>query len=291
MKIKVSDYIADFLVKHNITQVFTVVGGGAMHMNDSFGHNPKLHCIYNHHEQASAMAAEAYARVNAQMAVVCVTSGPGGINAMNGVAGAYMDSIPMLVFSGQMKRAMTTRYTKLKVRSLGSQEFDIVSAVQGMTKYAEMIEDAEKIRYYLEKMLYLATSGRPGPCWLDVPLDIQGTIVETSELLGFTPESDDIQNIAPSAEQIKTIVDKLKQAKRPVFYAGNGIRIAKAVTPFRELIEKLHIPVVTCWNSVDLPTCRGPVSNIALLFFARRATTGSIWRLMEYISASKHDNG
>ena len=252
MKIKVSDYIADFLVKHNITQIFTVVGGGAMHMNDSFGHNPKLHCTYNHHEQASAMAAEAYARVNEHMAVVCVTSGPGGINARNGVAGAYMDSIPMLVFSGQMKRTMTTRYTKLKVRSLGSQEFDIVSAVQGMTKYAEMIEDASKIRYYLEKMLYLATSGRPGPCWLDVPLDIQGAIVETTELLGFTPEDEEQQNMAPSKEQIKNIVEKLKQAKRPVFYAGNGIRIAKAVEQFRELIEKLHIPVVTCWNSVDL---------------------------------------
>lgn len=252
MKIKVSDYIADFLVKHNITQIFTVVGGGAMHMNDSFGHNPKLHCTYNHHEQASAMAAEAYARVNEHMAVVCVTSGPGGINAMNGVAGAYMDSIPMLVFSGQMKRTMTTRYTKLKVRSLGSQEFDIVSAVQGMTKYVEMIEDASKIRYYLEKMLYLATSGRPGPCWLDVPLDIQGAIVETSELSGFMPESDELQNVVPASEQIKIVVDKLKQAKRPVFYAGNGIRIAKAVEPFRELIEKLHIPVVTCWNSVDL---------------------------------------
>ena len=207
MKIKVSDYIADFLVKHNITQIFTVVGGGAMHMNDSFGHNPELHCTYNHHEQASAMAAEAYARVNEHMAVVCVTSGPGGINAMNGVAGAYMDSIPMLVFSGQMKRTMTTRYTKLKVRSLGSQEFDIVSAVQGMTKYAEMIEDASKIRYYLEKMLYLATSGRPGPCWLDVPLDIQGAIVETTELLGFTPEDEEQQNMAPSKEQIKNIVE------------------------------------------------------------------------------------
>ncbi len=252
MLVKVSDYIADFLVKNRITDVFTVVGGGAMHMNDSFGHNPNLHCIYNHHEQASAMAAEAYARVNDQMAVVCVTSGPGGINAMNGVAGAYMDSIPMLVFSGQMKRSMTTRYTKLKVRSLGSQEFDIVSAVQGMTKYAEMIEDASKIRYYLEKMFYLATSGRPGPCWLDVPLDIQGAIVETDELLGFTPEYEESQKIAPLEEQIKTIVDKLKQAKRPVFYAGNGIRIAKAVKHFRELIEKLHIPVVTCWNSVDL---------------------------------------
>lgn len=258
MKIKVSDYIAEFLVNNNITQIFTVVGGGAMHMNDSFGHNPKLHCTYNHHEQASAMAAEAYARVNEHMAAVCVTSGPGGINAMNGVAGAYMDSIPMLIFSGQMKRTMTTRYTKLKVRSLGSQEFDIVSAVQGMTKFAEMIDDAMKIRYYLEKMVYLATSGRPGPCWLDVPLDIQGEVIETSELLGFSSEKEEKQDSIPSDEQIKIIIDKIKQAKRPVFYAGNGIRIANALDEFNELIKKLHIPVVTCWNSVDLIATDNP---------------------------------
>lgn len=258
MKIKVSDYIADFLVKNNITHIFTVVGGGSMHMNDSFGHNPNLHCTYNHHEQASSMAAEAYARVNEQMAAVCVTSGPGGINAMNGVAGAFMDSIPMLVFSGQMKRTMTTRYTKLKVRSLGSQEFDIVSAVQGMTKYAEMIEDASMIRYYLEKMVYLAVSGRPGPCWLDIPLDIQGAKVEIDDLLGFSPEIEETYKINPSANQIRTVIQKLKKAKRPVFYAGNGIRIAKAMGPFCELIEKLHIPVVTCWNSVDLITTDNP---------------------------------
>ena len=141
MKIKVSDYIAEFLVSRGLTKVFTVVGGGAMHLNDSFGHNKNIKCLYNHHEQACSMAAEAYARVSGEAGVVCVTSGPGGINAMNGVAGAYMDSIPMLVISGQMKRNLTTRYTGVKVRSLGSQEFDIISAVTGMTKYAELINE------------------------------------------------------------------------------------------------------------------------------------------------------
>lgn len=250
MKVKVSDYIADFLVENQITHVFTVVGGGAMHMNNSFGHHPKLRCVYNHHEQASAMAAEAYARVNDHMAALCVTSGPGGINAMNGVAGAYMDSIPMLVFSGQMKREMTTRYTKLPVRSLGSQEFDIVSAVKGMTKFAEMIDDATKIRYYLEKMIFIAQHGRPGPCWLDVPLDIQGSIVDTEVLQGFKPPEVSCNTI--SAGQIKTVIDHLQKAKRPVLYVGNGVRIAGAVEPLFDLIEKLHIPVVTCWNSVDM---------------------------------------
>lgn len=252
MRVKVSDYIADFLADNQITNIFTVVGGGAMHMNNSFGHHPRLTCTYNHHEQASAMAAEAYARVNENMAALCVTSGPGGINAMNGVAGAYMDSIPMLVFSGQMKREMTTRYTKLPVRSLGSQEFDIVSAVKGMTKFAEMIDDAMKIRYYLEKMLYIARNGRPGPCWLDVPLDIQGAIIETDELEGFNPSELSCKETVPSDKVMQSVIEHLKTAKRPVLYVGNGVRIAKAMEPLFKLINTLRIPVVTCWNSVDI---------------------------------------
>ena len=147
MKVKVSDYIADFLAEHGITNIFTVVGGGAMHMNDSFGHHSSLHCIYNHHEQASSIAAEAYFRVENKMAAVCVTSGPGAINALNGVAGAYMDSIPMLVLSGQAKSSITVRGSGLKLRTLGNQEFDIVSALGSMTKYAEMIMDAGRVRY------------------------------------------------------------------------------------------------------------------------------------------------
>jgi acetolactate synthase-1/2/3 large subunit len=258
MKVKVSDYIADFLVKNNITNIFTVVGGGAMHMNNSFGHHPQLKCTYNHHEQAAAMAAEAYARVNEEMAAVCVTSGPGGINAMNGVAGAYMDSIPMLVFSGQMKREMTTRYTKLPVRSLGSQEFDVVSAEKNMTKFAEMIDDASKIRYYLEKMLYIARNGRPGPCWLDVPLDIQGAIVQTEDLQGFDSSELPAADVKPNDGQINTVIEQLKKAERPVLYAGNGIRLAKAIKPLFELIEKIHIPVVTCWDSVDIIATEHP---------------------------------
>lgn len=254
MKQKVSDYIADFLIAKGISTVFTVVGGGAMHMNDSFGHNPNLQCIYNHHEQASAMAAEAYERVNGQMAALCVTSGPGAINALNGVAGAYQDSIPMMVFSGQTKSTMTVKHSGLKLRTLGNQEFDIISTLENVAKYYEMIEDASRIRYCLERMYYEATTGRPGPVWLDIPLDIQGSFVETDELAGFDVES--VQEVGESLsdvdKKIDIILEKLEKAERPVLYAGNGIRIAKAVEELHCVAKQLDIPIVTCWDSTDL---------------------------------------
>ena len=156
MKIKVSDYIADFLSENGIKTIFTVVGGGAMHMNDSFGHHKNITCVYNHHEQASAIAAEAYFRVNNEMAGLCVTSGPGAINALNGVVGAYQDSIPMLVLSGQCKTSLTIRKRQLNLRTLGNQEFDIISALDNVCKYSEMITDPQKIKYYLEKALYIS---------------------------------------------------------------------------------------------------------------------------------------
>lgn len=253
MKVKVSDYIADFLAEHGITNIFTVVGGGAMHMNDSFGHHSSLHCIYNHHEQASSIAAEAYFRVENKMAAVCVTSGPGAINALNGVAGAYMDSIPMLVLSGQAKSSITVRGSGLKLRTLGNQEFDIVSALGSMTKYAEMIMDAGRVRYCLEKALDIAMTGRPGPCWLDIPLDIQGAYVETDELPGYTAKTDknmvrgdDLGNAA------QKVAERIADARRPVIYAGNGIRISGAVEILKRLTERTKIPVVTCWDSIDL---------------------------------------
>lgn len=265
MKQRVSDYIADFLVSKGITQVFTVVGGGAMYLNDSFGHHSKLHCLYNHHEQACAIAAEAYARVNNEMAVVCVTSGPGAINALNGVAGAYMDSIPMLVISGQTKSTLTVKASGLKLRTLGNQEFNIMSAIGEMTKYGEMIMESEKIRYILEKAYDLATTGRPGPCWIDVPLDIQGAVIETEELIGYEPEA-----IIPVPEKdvVQKVIGHIQQAKRPVIYVGNGIRISGGYRAFRELIEKLQVPVVTCWNSIDL------IENDHELFAGRGGTMG-----------------
>lgn len=250
MKIKVSDYIAKFLIEKGITDIFTVVGGGAMHMNDSFGHNPKLHCLYNHHEQASAMAGEAYARLKNKMAAVCVTSGPGAINALNGVAGAYQDSIPMLVFSGQTKTSLTVKYSGLNLRTLGNQEFDIVSALGNMTKYAEMIMDPMKIRYCLEKAYKIAISGRPGPCWLDIPLDVQGAFVEEDSLIGYLDDED--SNINNLEKVVKQVALKLETAKRPVIYAGTGIRLSGGLELLHKLAEKYSVPVVTCWDSIDL---------------------------------------
>lgn len=250
MKIKVSDYIADFFVKKGIRNIFSVVGGGAMHLNDSFGHNKELKVIYNHHEQASAIAAEAYARWENKIAVVCVTSGPGAVNALNGVVGAYQDSIPMLIVSGQAKTGLCISTSGLKIRTIGGQEVDIVPAVQqNMVKYAEMIMDARRIKYCLEKAYKIALSGRPGPCWLDIPLDIQGSYVEVDDLEGYEdhqghPHIDD--------GDIKEIIKRLQTAKRPVLYAGNGIRLSGGISAFEKLICKLQMPVVTCWNSIDL---------------------------------------
>ena len=258
MRVKVSDYIADFLVRKGIKQVFSVVGGGAMHLNDSLGHNARLHTIYNHHEQASAMAAEGYARVNNDIAVLCVTSGPGAINALNGVVGAYQDSIPMLVLSGQAKSTLCIKSSGLNVRTIGGQEVDIVPAVQqNMVKYAEMVMEPQKIRYFLEKAYHIATSGRPGPCWLDIPIDIQGAYIEAEALQEYHAGEERMLQTADM--DMNVILEKLSHAKRPVLYAGNGIRLAGGAETFAELVEKLQIPVVTCWNSIDMMATDNPL--------------------------------
>lgn len=258
MKQRVSDYIADFLVQKNVKQIFTVVGGGAMYLNDSLGHHPQLHCLYNHHEQACAMAAEGYARVHNEMAVVCVTSGPGAINALNGVAGAYMDSIPMLILSGQTKSTLTVKSSGLRLRTLGNQEFNIISAIGEMTKYSEMIEEPQKIRYVLEKAYLLATTGRPGPCWIDIPLDIQGTMIETGGLTGYE-DLEEISGPSITDEILESVLQRIVHAERPIIYAGNGIRISGGFQAFREMVDAFGIPVVTCWDSIDLIETKHPL--------------------------------
>lgn len=249
MKIKVSDYIAKYITQKQCNTVFTVVGGGAMHLNDSFGHNPDIHCIYNHHEQACAMAAEGYAKVLNKPAVVCVTSGPGAINALNGVAGAYQDSAPMIVFSGQVKRALLAKESGLNLRTLGGQEFNIISAVGEMTKYAETVMDPIKIKWHLDKAFYEATSGRMGPCWLDIPIDVQGAFIDDDELVSYSLEKGKRRDYS---NEIDELYSRLLKAQRPVIYAGNGIRYAGGMDSFNNLVKKLEIPVVTCWDSIDL---------------------------------------
>lgn len=252
LKQKVSDYIADFLAEHGITDVFTVVGGGAMHLNDSLGHHKKLKCTYCHHEQACSIAAESYARIHNKIATLCVTTGPGGTNAITGVVGGYLDSIPMLIISGQVRYDTTVRSTGLNLRALGDQEFDICKAVESMTKYCEMVVEPKKIKYCLEKALYIATSGRPGPCWLDIPLNIQAAYIDTDDLDSYNCEEYAKElPIKLDNSVFNIIIKKIQEAKRPVLYAGNGIRISGGYEEFKKLVDKLNIPVVTAWNSID----------------------------------------
>ena len=195
MKQRLADYVADFLAAKGVTDVFSVVGGGAMHLNDALGHHAQLKVTYNHHEQACAIAAEAYARLDNKIAAVCVTTGPGGTNALTGVVGGWLDSIPMFVISGQVRYDTTARYalayTGTPLRAMGDQEYDIVKSVEPMTKFAYMVEDPRKIRWALEKAWHLATTGRPGPVWVDIPVNYQGSFIETDELEGYDPVWDD----------------------------------------------------------------------------------------------------
>lgn len=257
MKQRLADYVADFLVEHGVTDAFSVVGGGAMHLNDALGHKKGLHVTYNHHEQACAIAAEAYARLDNKIAAVCVTTGPGGTNALTGVLGGWLDSIPMFIISGQVRYDTTARYalqyTGTPLRAMGDQEYDIVKSVEPMTKYATMIEDPMQIRYALEKGWHLATTGRPGPVWIDIPVNYQGCYIETDDLEGYDPYIDD-QKLPPEVDEeiVRAVLDKIKNAERPVFHAGYGIRLSGAYEKFRSVAKKLNIPIVTYWNAVDL---------------------------------------
>lgn len=380
MKIKLANYISETLVVNGITQNFSVTGGGAMHLNDAFGHQKGMHTLYQHHEQACAMAAESYARIYNRPALLCVTSGPGGTNAITGVLGAWLDSIPMLIISGQVRYDNTARWAEeqngTRLRAMGDQEFDITKSIDCMTKYSEMLTDPYRVRYALEKCIYLSQTGRPGPCWLDIPVDIQGKFIETDELIGFDPadyaaggdgwatstdattrsdayplcrnafahspyeanavdhatvasaqahavdrasvtsaQADAVDHAtvtsaqanavarasvtgtaagipavsgsaaamtSPAAmaaeayaaahripadadtskreatvppvdpQQVQTILEKIRASRRPIFYTGNGIRIAGAETLFLEVAHRLGIPVVVGWNGPDI---------------------------------------
>lgn len=380
MKIKLANYISETLVANGITQNFSVTGGGAMHLNDAFGHQKGMHTLYQHHEQACAMAAESYARIYNRPALLCVTSGPGGTNAITGVLGAWLDSIPMLIISGQVRYDNTARWAEeqngTRLRAMGDQEFDITKSIDCMTKYSEMLTDPYRVRYALEKCIYLSQTGRPGPCWLDIPVDIQGKFIETDELIGFAPadyaaggdgwatapdattrsdvyplcrnafarspyEANAVDHAtvtsaqahavdhatvtiaqanavdhatvtvaqanavdrafvtsttasAPAAsasaaamtspaavaaeayaaahripadadtskreaavppvdpQQVQTILEKIRASRRPIFYTGNGIRIAGAESLFLEVAHRLNIPVVVGWNGPDI---------------------------------------
>jgi acetolactate synthase I/II/III large subunit len=257
---KLSDYIVGRLADWGVRHIFLVTGGGAMHLNNSIGKEPRIQYVCNHHEQASAMAAEAYARISGQPGVVNVTTGPGGINALNGVFGAWTDSIPMLVVSGQVKRETCMRAQGITgLRQLGDQEADIVAMVEKITKYAVLIDDPLSIRYHLERAWHLAQRGRPGPCWLDIPVDVQAASIDPDSLRGYDPAEDDLAREKAAQDKAaldssrlnsdcREVLDRIRSAKRPVILAGSGIRAAQAVTEFDELFHRLGVPVTTAWT-------------------------------------------
>ena len=254
--IKVSDFIFQHLVeKYGIKHCFLVTGGGAMHLNDSIGHTKGLKYICNHHEQASAIAGEGYYRACGHLAVTCVTTGPGGTNAITGVLGQYLDSIPGLYISGQIKTSTYKHtYPYLNLRQLGDQEADIVSMVTPITKYAKTIYNPLDVKYELDKAIAIALDGRPGPVWLDVPLDVQGATVDETQFKEFDPAMEIIDPVKHALvdEQIKQLIEKIKAAKSPVIYVGNGVRLAKREKEFITLAEKLNIPVVTAISGSDI---------------------------------------
>ena len=253
-KVKLAVWVADRLARAGIRDVFMITGGGAMHLNHALGTHAGLTTTFCHHEQALAMAAEAYYRLSNRLAVVNVTSGPGGTNTITGVYGAFVDSIGMLVISGQVKIETTVRHTGLPLRQYGDQELDIEPIVRPLTKFVTMVTDPRSIRYHLEKALYLATTGRPGPVWLDIPLDVQAAQIDPDDLLpGFDPaELDEPWKQTDLPAAATAILAKLREAKRPVVFAGGGVRLSGAHAEFIRLVEKLGVPVVTGWNAHDV---------------------------------------
>jgi acetolactate synthase-1/2/3 large subunit len=254
--IRVADHIARTVADRGLKHVFMVTGGGAMFLNDAFAAEPRLSVVCNHHEQASAMAAEGYARVAGRPAVVNVTTGPGGINALNGVFGAWTDSVPMLVVSGQVKReTCLASYNLPRLRQLGDQEVNIVRMASGITKYAVLVSEPWSVRYHLERALHLCTSGRPGPCWLDVPVDVQSSLIDPEKLVGYDPAEDDTPaDLGAVRAACAEVLECLRAADRPVILAGTGVRIAGAVGVFREVVRRLGIPVATAWTHDVLPS-------------------------------------
>jgi len=266
---RVSDYISNRLVEFGVRHVFMVTGGGSMFLNNAIGTHPQIKTIYNHHEQACAMAAEGYARITNTPGVINVTTGPGGINALNGVYGAFTDSIPMLILSGQVKRETYVRtYDLPNLRQLGDQEVDIVSMARGITKYAVTVIDPQTIRHHLEKAWHLAKNGRPGPCWLDIPIDIQSAQIDPLTLTGFDSELAPKTDPAVLSTAVSQTLIRLRNSERPVILAGTGVRLANAVDVFNEVIGKLGIPVTTGWTH-DLIASDHPV------FCGRPGTIGT----------------
>jgi acetolactate synthase-1/2/3 large subunit len=244
---KLSDFVSAFIVKQGVKHIFLLPGGGNMHLVDSVGKQPGLSVVACLHEQAAAIAADGYGQASNNLGVALVTTGPGGTNAITGVTGSWIESVPVMIISGQVKRPDLKPNPQM--RMLGFQEIDIVTIVSSITKYAVTITDPDSIRYHLEKAVYLAKTGRPGPVWIDVPLDVQAAEIDEDKLKGFTPET---KSSSSCTDEVKKTLEILTAAKRPVILAGNGIRLSGAKELFIKLIEKIKVPVLTTWKACDL---------------------------------------
>jgi acetolactate synthase-1/2/3 large subunit len=247
---RVSDYVIQFLRdNYEVDTIFTVSGGGCIFLIDSLGNTEGVKYVATHHEQAASIAAEGYARMNDKLGACLVTSGPGGTNAITGTLCSWLDSIPVITISGQVNKEMTTNYTKLPLRQLGDQEFDIIQSVKNMTKYAVQVNDPLEIRYHLEKACALATTGRPGPVWVDIPLNVQSMDIDPNSLKGW---EETINIPSPSQPQINLVLEKWKQAKKPLMVIGNGVRLSKGIKELYSLLSKTNIPVISAVNGNDI---------------------------------------
>ena len=256
--IRLADYVARFVAAQGVGCVFLVPGGGAMYLVDAFGNCPGLTYVANHHEQASSIAAEAYARINGHLGCALVTTGPGATNAITGCAGAWIESVPLLIISGQVKRADLIGDSG--VRQMGPQEVGIVAMVKPITKYAVTVMDPSEIRLHLEKAVHLATTGRRGPVWLDIPLDVQNATIDVDSLGPSSRRRRRRRAMRRSSRNARASSQAITAAERPIILAGHGIRLAEAAAPFAALYEALNIPVVTTWNATDLIPARHPLS-------------------------------
>ncbi|PIR95899.1 MAG: hypothetical protein COT92_03875 [Candidatus Doudnabacteria bacterium CG10_big_fil_rev_8_21_14_0_10_42_18] len=250
---RVADYIAEFIQKLGVRHVFMITGGGMMFLSDGVAANPSLSPVFNHHEQASAIGAFAYSKYTGNWGAAYFTTGCGSTNAVTGLLDAWQDNIPVMFISGQVKRKETTYNSGLPLRQFGVQEANIIPVVSSLTKFVVMVNEPEKIRYYLEKAVYLATTGRPGPVWIDVPMDVQGAPIDENNLAGFDPKElgEPEFKTEPTPEELQEVIKLLKSAKRPVILAGHGIRIAGAIPEFRQFVEKYNIPVVGTYLAID----------------------------------------
>ncbi|MBU2644719.1 thiamine pyrophosphate-binding protein [bacterium] len=250
---RVADYIANYCVDLGVRHIFMITGGGAMHLNDGFGKNKHLACIFHHHEQACAIAAESYARVTGKLAVANITTGPGGLNTLTGVMGAWTDSVPAMFISGQVKFETTIQSDPdLNLRQLGDQEVSIIDIVKPLTKYARMVTDPRQIKIELDRASHAAVSGRPGPVWLDIPMNVQGALIDQAALPGWSLEdAEELFDPVLADQGVNIVADELVKAERPVIIAGRGVRIAECLDELKKIVRLLKIPIVSTFNGYD----------------------------------------